>query len=549
MGGRVDLPGGASSGTAGGIRLQRVPTSVRLAQELHPVSPALEKRRLSVDPGTGSLAMAPSTSSLSAFKIGGGAEEGPSSNSSGSETEYKRGDGTVTHLGLPLPATPMATRRNTPSPGGGDQEEGEGDRDEEDLENVQFAKPRAPEPKTGLASPFNAQGTLQQVRQRSPSGSPSKTSPTTSMRSLSIPTPPLANTSAYAPLFPFSMPRSAARSSLASSLAEPGPSSSPATLSRSHSRSRSKGQGSPVFNRLSPRMSSDPFGEAAGSSSTFGNAHHTDATVSPRTSNFSASISQPYGVSLAKRNTISGLNPSMSVSSLFEPASSSADSPMAGQLSPPFISPEVPTNTNTATVASPASIKKQFRTSMMPGAISTSSTEDYARHLQESRASKLRKWATGTNQSDDQMLATGGAGNTFGAGSDVQAAGKSRRRAGIPDFTGFGYGTDTRDDIAGDLGVRPGTAGSREIEWVDWLDEYKKMKEAKIRAEEEQQRQQGLGDVPESAETEGEDIALEMDSTVALQAHERSSDLGNVYDTGSRRGSADKGTDTSEWPS
>lgn len=186
---------------------------------------------------------------------------------------------------------------------------------------------------------------------------------------------------------------------------------------------------------------------------------------------------------------------------------------------------------------------------MMPGTISTSSTEDYARHLQESRASKLRKWATGTNQSDDPKLGLGGAGNTFGAGSDIQAGGgKARRRAGIPDFADFGFGTDRagkdyRDELAGDLGIRPGTGGSREIEWVDWLDEYKKMKEAKIRAEQDHQRQQSLGDVEETAEAEGDDIALEMNPSSSLHSRKRSDEY-SAQDSQSRRGSGGDQSDS-----
>lgn len=215
---------------------------------------------------------------------------------------------------------------------------------------------------------------------------------------------------------------------------------------------------------------------------------------------------------------------------------------MPGSLSPPFKSPR-PTVLDER-ITSPASMKKQFRTSMMPGSISTSSTEDYARHLQESRASKLRKWAAANTPSDGLIAEVGGAGNTIGAGSDIQAAGsKARRRAGIPDFADFGYasersGKDYRDDLAGDLGIRPGTAGSREIEWVDWLDEYKKMKEAKIRAEREQEeeRQKGLANLEEAAEAEGDDIALEMYSESSVQVRRQSADY-SPQDPLSRRSS------------
>lgn len=175
--------------------------------------------------------------------------------------------------------------------------------------------------------------------------------------------------------------------------------------------------------------------------------------------------------------------------------------------------------------------------------------------MQESRASKLRKWATGSAPGTEEHPGEyAGAGNTFGAASDVQSNSKGKRRAGIPDFSGFGFAaggpTDTgisqdyRDNLAGDLGFRPGTAGSREIEWVDWLDEYKKMKEAKIKAEQESQRHQALGNVDESAEAEGDDIALEME-TPATHGRRGSQDYASI-DGQSRRGSGDRSDAPSE---
>lgn len=41
------------------------------------------------------------------------------------------------------------------------------------------------------------------------------------------------------------------------------------------------------------------------------------------------------------------------------------------------------------------------------------------------------------------------------------------------------------EEVEGDLGPDAvGGSGKKEVEWVDWLDEYRKMKEAKLKAEE-----------------------------------------------------------------
>lgn len=105
----------------------------------------------------------------------------------------------------------------------------------------------------------------------------------------------------------------------------------------------------------------------------------------------------------------------------------------------------------------------------------SASTDDYAKHLQDSRASKLRKWTnsaapTGANQGIASSFAE------FGGPA-------IRRRPPIPDFSHGFDDTEVlnmRDDAAGDIGARPDTAKGREIEWVDWLEEYKQRKEAKI---------------------------------------------------------------------
>lgn len=138
--------------------------------------------------------------------------------------------------------------------------------------------------------------------------------------------------------------------------------------------------------------------------------------------------------------------------------------------------------------------------------------------MQESRASKLRKWA---NTPPPTAV---GDGTPFGAGDHTVSGSpglisKSRKRAGIPDFDGFGYdsaglGSDRHrrnvsvdDDVSGDLGARPGTAASREIEWVDWLDEYKKMKEAKIKAETEARKHAEEGEKEDEKEEQSAEPA------------------------------------------
>ena len=167
-----------------------------------------------------------------------------------------------------------------------------------------------------------------------------------------------------------------------------------------------------------------------------------------------------------------------------------------------------------------------------PGASSpATSSDDYARHLQESRASKLRKWA-GTSAA--------GVGTDTIAGSEISSA-KSKRRAGIPDFAGFGYsggpsgGRDMRDELLGDIGARPGTSGSREIEWVDWLDEYKKMKEAKIQAE---QARKESAKMDETIENSPE---LQLEAEDQVSASLTNSPQGRSAEEFVRRNSRDKG--------
>lgn len=105
-------------------------------------------------------------------------------------------------------------------------------------------------------------------------------------------------------------------------------------------------------------------------------------------------------------------------------------------------------------------------------------TDEYAQIISSSRTAKMKKWKSPTsNKMFDQNTASS------------WDSGKSFRRKPIPTFSemvgeredhdrgeneeslGFGNSFDTNSG-----GV------TREIEWVDWLDEYRRMKEAKLRA-------------------------------------------------------------------
>ncbi|KAH8926258.1 hypothetical protein BT69DRAFT_1014424 [Atractiella rhizophila] len=110
--------------------------------------------------------------------------------------------------------------------------------------------------------------------------------------------------------------------------------------------------------------------------------------------------------------------------------------------------------------------RNSHRTSVVPGA--TPSTDEYAKIIMQARNAKLRKWVPSPGQHT------------------------RRKRAGIPVFplTGSGAGGEEEDDgsSSSELEVLEDGLGEeeqpKEIEWVDWLEEYKKMKDAKLRSEE-----------------------------------------------------------------
>ncbi|GAA6047829.1 hypothetical protein JCM3770_004663 [Rhodotorula araucariae] len=120
------------------------------------------------------------------------------------------------------------------------------------------------------------------------------------------------------------------------------------------------------------------------------------------------------------------------------------------------------------------------------------STDEYAQIILSTRNAKVRKWKTSGGPSVSTLEA-----GTAGTGKTWTNLGEAREGA-----TGAGAADDEQPGDERELGrpatleVRPET---REIEWVDWLDEYRKMKEAKLKAD------QRSGAVEEDDEEDDDD--------------------------------------------
>lgn len=113
-------------------------------------------------------------------------------------------------------------------------------------------------------------------------------------------------------------------------------------------------------------------------------------------------------------------------------------------------------------------------------------TDEYAHIILASRTAKMRKWKTSTS-----TLGTAGLDLTFLGGKDGGLS-----RSGIPSFDNDVDPLDEMDITQESLVYGTGSSGNKEIEWVDWLDEYRKMKEAKMRAE----QGESMGDLIEQDE-------------------------------------------------
>lgn len=106
------------------------------------------------------------------------------------------------------------------------------------------------------------------------------------------------------------------------------------------------------------------------------------------------------------------------------------------------------------------------------GAGAAENTDEYAQIILASRNAKMRKWKTSTGSSNDGHARSG---SWAGEGGPM--------RRGMPSFGEEGELVQEADITAADgIGFGIGV-GNKEFEWVDWLDEYRKMKEAKLRAE------------------------------------------------------------------
>ena len=124
-------------------------------------------------------------------------------------------------------------------------------------------------------------------------------------------------------------------------------------------------------------------------------------------------------------------------------------SPLSRGLSPLALA-GMPTRAFSAHV--PAALPLHARISA-PKADRGHQSDEYAQIIMQSRTAKMKKWK----------------------GSELQLS-PGRRRARLPSFD--------EADITDSLGLLPGAGSTnKEIEWVDWLEDYRKMKEAKLAAE------------------------------------------------------------------
>lgn len=243
------------------------------------------------------------------------------------------------------------------------------------------------------------------------------------------------------------------------------PLASPLIMPSSHERSPSGSAFSPLF----PFGSSSSAGLVRSSSPQHERVkRHTRAT--------SVSVTSAMGLSPQNLDSASlaSLSPSHSLSPSYElGASPFAQGPF---LQPPPSSTsqsEAPSLLSTS-VREPSMFSRRAanRTSMTPHMSSDAfgeNTDEYAQIILASRDAKMRKWKTSGSSTSGLGIPT----------SPVLMRSKSPgSRKNIPNF-------DLGPSTSQPGGTSPGALGI-EVEWVDWLDEYRKMKEAKLQAERHQ---------------------------------------------------------------
>lgn len=130
--------------------------------------------------------------------------------------------------------------------------------------------------------------------------------------------------------------------------------------------------------------------------------------------------------------------------------------------------------------------------------------DDYARIIVQSRNAKMQKWRTmGKQQSPYNTVQRSTLGDMRGSLRESSSrvllqpwdpSGVPLDRTASADYLPSEIATPNVSPAGSqsalqeeeDLHQLTETAGRREIEWVDWLDEYRKMKEAKLRSEKEE---------------------------------------------------------------
>lgn len=227
----------------------------------------------------------------------------------------------------------------------------------------------------------------------------------------------------------------------------PAPHPTPTTT-----RSRAKSVYVPqhTSSNLNPNFSIDPFREVdapllGGRMTTIAGAQ--ELGVSPLSIAMSPIASGDGGNS---RNDLDDYHPNFKASTSMAPSSGSS-----------FLSAQYRT-----------SIAPDSRIQLPPASENISeNTDEYAQIILASRSAKMRKWKTSTSSSIG-----GSAGHDSTPRRIKETSGS---RSGIPSFDEEG------ELVIGEgRGAEFGLGGAnKEVEWVDWLDEYRKMKEAKVRAE------------------------------------------------------------------
>lgn len=170
--------------------------------------------------------------------------------------------------------------------------------------------------------------------------------------------------------------------------------------------------------------------------------------------------------------------------------------------------------------------KENRRISINPG---PSGIDDYARIIVQSRNAKMQKWRAASKQQPPfsgnelrRRLTLGGEGSQRETSSSSRTllqpwnqSGTGMLRASSGDHLPSQSATPNVSPAASDsIHEAHNTqqldlaAGSREIEWVDWLDEYRKMKEAKLQSEREELETRKL-------EEEEAEVSVELEAVSA----------------------------------